>query len=399
MAFGALRSLSAASPEELKLSPPLAATLGRWGLGLLLVGLGFSLVRPERLPGAVLLAALFAVSVGAGAAFFVALHWAVAARWGVVVRRVVEALAFSLTWTAPGLFLALLVVGPSLYPWLHHHETGFRGLWLSFPFFLGRALVYLGLWVFFARRLAVLSLQQDQNPSLEKAASLRKTAVAFLPVFAVTFSLASFDWLMSLEPEFVSTIFGVYVFSGTFVAALAGLTLLVTVLLHRGPRGVGPLASYVNPHHLHDLGKLLFAFATFWAYIWFSQYMLIWYANLPEEASYFVKRLAGFWQPLFILNLFLNWVLPFFALLPRASKRSPKALAWVSLVLLVGHALDFYLMVGPRAPWHALPSPVEVLLLAGAGFLVFAAAFAFLERVPVVPVGDPFLEASRHHRG
>lgn len=399
MAFGALRSLSAASPQEVRLSPPLAATLGRWGLGLLLLALGFSLVRPERLPGALLLAALFALSVGVGATFFVALHSAVAARWGVVVRRVAEALAATVTWVAPLFFVVLLVVGPRLYPWVHHTESGFRGAWLSFPFFLGRALVYLGLWVFFARRLTALSLQQDQNPSLEKAASLRKTAVAFLPVFAVTFSLASFDWLMSLAPEFVSTIFGVYVFSGAFVAALAALTLLVTVLLHRGPRGVGPLASYVNPHHLHDLGKLLFAFATFWAYIWFSQYMLIWYANLPEEASYFVKRLGGFWQPLFILNLFLNWVLPFFALLPRASKRSPKALAFVSLALLVGHALDLYLMVGPSCQWHALPSPVEVMLLAGAGFLVFAGAFVFLEHVPAVPVGDPFLEASRRHRG
>lgn len=399
MAFGALRSLSAASPQEVRLSPPLAATLGRWGLGLFAVGLAFSLVRPERLPGAVLLAALFALSVGVGATFFVALHSAVAARWGVVVRRVAEALASTITWVAPVFFLALLVAGPGLYPWVHHAEAGFRGTWLSWPFLLARSLVYLAAWVFFARRLVVLSLQQDQDPSLEKAASLRKTAVAFLPVFAVTFSLASFDWLMSLAPEFVSTIFGVYVFSGTFVAALAGLTLLVTVLLHRGPRGVGPLASYVNPHHLHDLGKLLFAFATFWAYIWFSQYMLIWYANLPEEASYFVKRLAGFWQPLFLLNLFLNWVLPFFALLPRASKRSPKALRVVSLILLLGHALDLYLMAGPSWQWHALPSPVEVLLLAGAGCLVFAAALAFLQRVPVVPVGDPFLEASRRHRG
>ncbi|GBC79082.1 hypothetical protein HRbin09_00296 [bacterium HR09] len=399
MAFGALRSLSATASQEVSSLKPLSASLSRWGLAFLAAGLGFSLVWPERLAGAVLLASLFALSVGVGATFFVALHSAVAAHWGVVVRRVAEALAVTTIWVAPVFFLALLVVGPGLYPWVHHAEVGFRGLWLSWPFFLARASLYLGAWVFFARRLVILSLRQDESPSLETAALLRKTSVAFLPVFAVSFSLASFDWLMSLAPEFVSTIFGVYVFSGTFVAALAGLTWLVTVLLQRGPRGVGPLAPYVNANHLHDLGKLLFAFSTFWAYIWFSQYMLIWYANLPEEASYFVERLAGFWQPLFILNLFLNWVLPFFALLPRASKRSPKALAMVSLVLLVGHALDLYLMVGPSWHWQALPSPVEVLLLAGAASLVLAAALGFLRRVPVVPLGDPFLDASRHHRG
>ncbi|MGC8915420.1 MAG: hypothetical protein ACP5NF_00360 [Thermoanaerobaculum sp.] len=125
--------------------------------------------------------------------------------------------------------------------------------------------------------------------------------------------------------------------------------------------------------------------------------MLIWYANIPEEAAYFVKRLSGLGQPLFLANLFANWVIPFVALLPRAPKRNPAALRNVALCLLFGHALDLYLMVGPSLGWAPLPTLVELCLAVGAVLLMVAGAWAFLEKRPVVPVGDPFLSESLHH--
>ena len=326
------------------------------------------------------------------------MHHAANARWSVVLRRVAESLA-RLVLPLGALFLLLLLAAAShLYPFFHETFPGFKGRWFAGGFFLFRALLYLALWSVFASSLVRLSKLQDETRQLALTGRMRRLAVAFVPVFAVSFSLASFEWLGGFEPEWVSTVFVVYVFAGTFTAGLSAVVLLVVDPLHRGVRGAGPLAPYVREPHLHDLGKLLFAFATFWAYIWFCQYMLIWYANIPEEASFFVKRLSGLGEPLFILNLFLNWGVAFLALLPRSTKENPKALRAVALVLLSGHWLDLYLVVFPALGWTAIPTPVELLLALGVAMFCAAAAFRFL-RSQVVPVGDPFLGESRQHPG
>jgi hypothetical protein len=164
----------------------------------------------------------------------------------------------------------------------------------------------------------------------------------FLVVFAVTFWLASTDWIMSLEPGWSSTVFGIYHFSGMFLSAVAVATILV-LWCDR----CGLLAGHLTRDHLRDLGTLLFAFSSFWAYIWFSQYLLIWYVNNPEEARYFVLRQEEPWEALFIGNLVLNWGIPFVVLLFRPAKESPWVLGAVALVILVGRWLDLYLMILP----------------------------------------------------
>jgi len=161
-------------------------------------------------------------------------------------------------------------------------------------------------------------------------------------VFSVTFTLASVDWIMSLEPMWSSTIFGVYNFAGLFESGLAAI-ILAALWLERQ----GPLRGVLTEEHLHDLGKLLFAFSTFWAYIWFSQYMLIWYTNIPEETTYFLRRLHGVWLALFLANVVLNWVVPFAVLLRRDAKRMRRVLGLVAAVVLVGRLLDLYLMIFP----------------------------------------------------
>lgn len=401
MGFGVLHSpVAALEPDALKLrseGPVSRLRLaGQVAAGLAIVSLLWAL---EQAAVGLFLGALLATHVSVGALFFVALQHATNARWSVALRRVAEALASLVPYAGAALF-AVVVFNGHMYPWRHETLDGFKGFWLSWPFFLARVALYIIVWGFFARKLVSLSLTQTRENAPAKTLASVRWSVAFLPLFALTYWLASFDLIMSLEPEWYSTIFGVYVFSGSFTAALAAIILLTTWLLRWGPRGNGPLAGFVNDNHLHDLGKLLFAFCTFWAYIWFSQFMLIWYANLPEEAEYFVRRLEGFGEPLFILNLFLNWVVPFLALLPRASKRHPAVLRNVALVVLGGHVLDLVLMVVPAVAGHAsLPSLWQILPMLAAVLLLLSQALRLLQREPALCWADPFLPQSLHHRG
>jgi hypothetical protein len=177
--------------------------------------------------------------------------------------------------------------------------------------------------------------------STRSPAGVGRSALA-LVVLGLTVSFAGFDWIMSLEPLWFSTMFGVYQFAGVFASALAALVVFTAWL-----KRTGAGCADVGEKQLHDLGKLLFGFSCFWMYIWFSQYMLIWYVNIPEESVYFIRRTQGLWWPVTLLNLALNWGIPFFALLPRPAKRSWRVMVRISLVILAGRWLDLYLMVLP----------------------------------------------------
>jgi len=280
------------------------------------------LVAPERAWAGLLVAALHVLGLGLGGLFFVAIGYATGATWSVALRRVPEALT-ALIPLGGAAVAAVLLLHPALYPWasgathLDGPALAFKAAWLSRPFFLLRAAVYIALWLAFARAIVSTSLRQDADGDAALTARNVRLSIGFLVCFALTVWLASYDWIMSLEPHWYSTIFGVYNFAGLFSSGLAGIIVLVVALQRLGPRQVGPLHGVVTDEHLHDLGKLLFGFSTFWMYIHFSQYMLIWYANIPEETVYFVTRLEGLWEPLFLLNVALNWVVPFAVLLAR----------------------------------------------------------------------------------
>ena len=362
----------------------LLRSLAAAGLFIILAG---AAIAPERIWPSLLLAAYFLVSTALAGAFFVALQYVTGAGWSVALRRVPETLMMMLPAAGAALLLVLLV-RPSLYPWAG--LEGFKALWLNRPFFLARAAVYLALWAGLALAMVRASRHQDSDGAVEHTLRNQKLSAAFIVVFALTFWLAAFDWIMSREPHWSSTIFGVYNFAGMFLGGLAAIIVL-TVWLER----LGPLRGVLNENHLHDLGRLLFAFSTFWAYIWFSQYMLIWYANFPEETVYYTRRLQGAWQPLFLLNFFLNWVIPFFILLMRTSKRSATTLVRVAIIVLAGRWLDLYLMVVPpqaagRPPfgvWEIGPAVAAVAL----GLLAF---FHYLRQAPAVPLRDPLLADS-----
>jgi len=214
----------------------------------------------------------------------------------------------------------------------------------------------------------------------------------FLIFFAYSYSFFSFDMIMSLEPHWFSTIFGIYTFSGLFVNILAVSTLTIILLKEQGY-----LAHEINENHYHDLGKLLFGFSTFWAYIWFSQYVLIWYANIPEETVYFYLREHNTWDWLFYANLFINWLIPFFALMTRESKRRSFILKRVCIVLIIGHWLDLYVMIAPPIFKHAhVENPmidwIEIGMALGFGALFILVLSRRLSKRKLIPANDLYLE-------
>jgi hypothetical protein len=354
-------------------------------------------LAPQRIWPNLLLVSYYLLGLALAGMTWIAIQYVSGAHWSTALRRVPEAIVGVLPLGALGI-VSILIFHPSLYPWtagvhVEGDAPGFKLMWLSLPFFRIRAVVYLLGWLAFAWAMLRLSRQQDSDGALSHTRRSTTLAALFLVFFGVSFWLASFDWIMSLEPEWYSTIFGFYNFAGAFLSGLATLALLLVWL-----QGHGPLRSVIRDQHFHDVGKLLFAFSTFWAYLWFSQYMLIWYANLPEETVYYVRRVQGFWQPLFVLNLFLNWVVPFFALLPRMNKQRAGILVRVSIVLLAGRWLDLYLMIAP--PFSGGKPHIGVLeigVVAGLVGVFGLGFFAALRRAPLVPVRDPYLAESLHY--
>ena len=337
-----------------------------------------------------------------GSLFFLGLHHLTHAVWSVVFRRVVEAFA-SPTWLVAVLFVPILAFALmpgvfALFPWTdaehvqHDHLLHMKEPYLNVPFFAIRAILFFALWIGFSRWFVNTSLSQDEGGDATKAAlAMRKWSSSLVIVFAVTVTFASIDWLMSLDPYWFSTIYGVYVFSGMILSALAVVT-IVSTWLHRTGR-LGPLTG----DHFYSLGLLLFAFTCFWAYIAFSQYMLIWYANIPEETGYLHRRLEGDWLRVSVWLAMVRFVVPFFVLLGQGAKKNPRLLFWVSVLVLVGQMLDGYWLVmpefyraAPRLGWQELGPP-----LVACGALLLAVT-RFLARHPVVAVGDPLLEQSRN---
>ena len=366
-------------------------------LGLLTAVAGV-FIAPQRGGASILLSVFYFLSLALAGLLFVAFQNITGATWCVVLRRVPEAMASTLPLAAV-LSLAVLPLIPILYEWSHADHVAAdpvlagKTAWLNTPFFVVRTVACTGVWLLFGYLLVGGPLRREAQS--RRATRPVGASGVFLALFAVSFSILCFDWLMSVEPHWFSTAYAVYNFSGLFLGGVAAMTVLVITL-----RRWGPLQHRVTDDHLHDLGKLLFAFSTFWAYIWFCQYMLIWYANIPEETSHFIARQRGAWGVLFLLNLVVNWIIPFLVLLPRRAKRTETVLLPVAVLLIVGRWLDLYLLIGPHLQgdephfgiWEILP----VLGVLSAFLLIF---FRSLKAIGVLPRNDPRLsESLQHHQ-
>lgn len=355
------------------------------------------LMSPQQAWVSFLLNNVYFMTLSVCGLFFVALQYVSGSSWCEVLRRIPEAIASYIP--IGGLLMLLLFFGMhSLFHWSHHdavaHDPILSGKepYLNVSFYFVRLVIIVGIWTVFSIWIRSNSLKQENSGSLKYYKRNIAVSAVFMVFFAITVSLASFDWLMSLDPHWYSTIFAVYNFSGLFVNGLA-VTTIIAYFLHT--KGVLP---EINENHFHDLGKYLFAFTLFWAYIWYSQFVLIWYGNIPEETVYFVQRLKGDWTWLFYTNLFINFVIPFFILLPRSTKRSGAMIMRVSMLLLVGRWLDLYLMIAPSALGkEASIGLIEISMALGfAGIFILIVGQA-LSRRAVLPPESPILQRSLHY--
>ena len=335
------------------------------------------------------------LSLSLGALFFVVLQHLTRAGWSVVVRRVAEAVAGTLPLVA--LLLLPVVAGMhQLYHWSHAEAVAadplLRGksAYLNVPFFVVRCAVYVAVWWLLSRFYLGRSVRQDASGDVGLTLAMQRRSAPAMLLFAITATFASIDLLMSLDPHWFSTIFGVYFFSGSVVSFFS-LLALAAFLLQRS----GLLRHLITVEHYHDLGKLMFSFTVFWAYIAFSQYMLYWYANIPEETGWFLRRQSGGWGWVGLLLLFGHFLVPFLLLLARSPKRRPGVLAAVAVWILAMHWVDLHWLVMPELrPGAPAPTLLELLLLVGVGGVWLAGVVFVMGRQSLVPERDPRLAES-----
>ena len=370
--------------------------VGIAGLSLTLLG-GLASPRPALL--AYLIAFVYWLGLAVGTTTLVLANHAAGARWNVTVRRLGESIGATVPIFAL-LFIPLLLGARHIWFWVAPEMPvskemlallAHKHIYLNMTAFTLRAVVYFAVWCGIAWRLRALSLEQDESGDPALTLALRRLSAPGLLFFVLTMTFASFDWLMSLQPTWYSTIFGLYIHAGAFVCSLALICLIVTGLRSSDE----PWGRLITVDHQHNLAKLLLAFTAFWAYMAFSQYMLIWVGNLPEELQWIVSRSRGVWRPVGQLILFGQFLIPFFILLSRKVKRTTGRLAALSVWFLFIHYVDLYWVVMPASGLDQLGLHwTHFTAFFGIGGVSVAAAVFLLRGVRPVPVKDPFLEDS-----
>ena len=371
-------------------------------LGVVGLGAAFGLAQGaeggvHRLWWSYLMNWVFFLSISLGALGFVLIQHLTKAGWSVVLRRIAEALAAN-TLVCGLLFIPLLFGLHDLYHWLDaeavaadhilQHKAGF----LNLNFFLIRIAFYFVVWIGGSLFLLRTSIRQDQTGDYRLTQRMEAASAPLMFLYALTVTLASFDLLMSLDPHWFSTIFGVYFFAGGFLAFFALLPVIVWWL-----QGRERLERAITPEHYQDMGKFMFAFLVFWGYIAFSQFMLIWYGNLPEEIGWYVRREAGTWSDIAWLIVVGHFMLPFAFLMSKHVKRRLAILVLAGLWLLAMHWIDLYWIVMPELNQEATEVPwslFDLLCLVGIGGFYLAGWSRMIGRAALVPEKDPRLGES-----
>lgn len=333
--------------------------------------------------------------------FFIAVQYVAWAGWSVTIKRIPEAFGSFLPITFVIMLITFFLGGHDIFHWTDHdavaHDKVLQGksAFLNTPFFLIRMGLFFGLWYFIWMTLRKFSLKEDQEGGVTFYNKSINLSAVFLIVFGVSTSVVAWDWTMSINPHWYSTLFGWYHFASWWVSGLATVTLTVLLLKDKGH------LPYVTQNHLHDLGKFMFAFSIFWTYLWVAQFLLIYYANIPEEIIYFKERMHlydGHYRGIFFLNIIINFLFPFLFLMTRDAKRHTILLKIAAIGLLMGHWFDFYLMMMPGVTKGT----------SGFGFLefgtliTFASAFIYvisnqLSKAGLLAKNHPMLQESLHH--
>ncbi len=338
-----------------------------------------------------LVAFLFFLSIALGALFFVLVNFATKAGWGIAVRRLAENIV-SLLPLFVLLAIPVLMGVHDLYHWSHpeavaeDHLLQGKEPYLNTSFFYGRAIFYLVVWSLLGWWFSSTSRKQDATGDPALTRKMINVSAPAIAIFALTVTFAAFDWIMSLDPHWYSTIFGVYFFAGCLLSSFAFMILFTLRI-----QAAGTLGGVVTTEHFHDLGKLLFAFTVFWAYIGFSQYFLIWYGNIPEETMWYLHRFHGNWATVTKVLAIGHFGVPFFFLMPRTIKRSRVLLAVGAVWMLGMHYLDMYWLVQPTHSDSFHPGLLDLCAFLAVGGVFIAGLGWRLPRQSLVPEKDPRL--------
>lgn len=339
------------------------------------------------------------LTLALGSLIFVLIQHVTRAGWSAAIRRLPETVSALLPLFIL-FFIPIALFGHDLFPWMHesHIDDILRKKvgYLNERFFLMRSFGYLLVWAVMGVWFYRVSINQDDSKNKELTKTMQAVSAPAIIVFGLSVTFASFDWLMSLQPHWYSTMFGVYFFAGSMLFALSFMTLMIMMLQKAG------LLKAVSGEHFHDLGKLMFGFTVFWAYISFSQFMLYWYGNIPEEVEFYTHRLHHGWDALSWAMPLIHFFIPFFLLMSRVLKRVKLVLAFNCLWIITVHVIDLYWLIIPAyndpsvpdGPPHFHVELVDVLALLGMFLIVFGGFLLVLSRRKVMAVSDPRLSES-----
>ena len=360
--------------------------------------------KSQRPWSSLLVASIFFLGASLLSVFFLALQYVAEVGWSVLIKRVLMCMGAFLPYVAVIIFFIIITSGFHLfgnhtYHWMEvgimdpessNYDAIIAGkkAYLNFGFFLFRAIIYFGGWIYALRKLTQLSLSEDINGGLEYYNRSKRLSAIFIVFFAITSSMLAWDWIMSIDTHWFSTLFGWYVFSSMFVTSLIVLFMIVIHLKKAG------MLTPLNENHIHDLGKFIFAFSIFWTYLWFAQFMLIWYANIPEEVTYYVARFDQYSIP-FMTALGFNFVVPIIMLMSRDSKRLSNRVLIIGSIVLFGHYLDFFVMIMPGT----VGSYWQIGFVEIGTFLGYTGLFIYvvtrkLSQINLIPKNHPMLKES-----
>lgn len=390
---------------DFNVSAELRDDLKRWRTRALAVGIAGTLLcaagffmSPFQFYRSYLWAYLYVVALSVGPLAWLMLQYITGGNWGVVIQRSCEAAGRTLPLVAL-MFLPILIGIPNLYDWSHAAKVAadpdlqHKHAYLNVPFFLLRTAVYLGGWILISTLFNRWSAKEDREGHNAVHGKMSSLAPPGLIFWALSVTFMSIDWVLSLDPKWFSTMFGLLFIAGQLLTSMAFLIALMVLLSKRKP-----MSDVLTPRHLHDLGKFLLTLVMVWAYFSFSQFLIIWAGNLPEEIPWYLTRLNGGWQYVALLLVFGHFALPFALLLSRDLKRNFKLLAGIAIFVLCMRLVDLYWMVAPDFSTHAFHlSFLDLAAPMGLLGLWLAYFFFQLERRPLMPVNNPNLEEALQH--